>query len=276
MSKLPDGINRYQYETPRLPGKIRLYLKALMLVPLYRYGETGNIVYTVGRNLLDGIILYTMFSMAEKDLKVAAVLGVAIKYAYPGISLISTNLVSGFIDRMEAFQDHEVQISRLVFAHISVGTGQSLGAICLVLCYPPFYRYLFYGFDHRAGIIILLYLLHHVLDGAAQMLEGRTWFRMIEIRLRNGENPDFSKNFWVIYSLSQNFHLLMGQLFLWSGLWIASCFEQHLTGTGIVVCICSGLFCVVISKFILPFAHKFNRCNELKYDLCEPERKGFY
>ena len=73
------------YTSPKLIQKIKLYISAFFSVPFYRYGEIGNICYTVGKNILDGVILYTMFSMAEEELKVAAILGVMVKYAYPGI-----------------------------------------------------------------------------------------------------------------------------------------------------------------------------------------------
>ena len=72
------------YTPPALPQKIKLYISALISVPFYRYGEAGNICYTIGKNILDGVILYTMFLMAEQELKVAAILGVLVKYAYPG------------------------------------------------------------------------------------------------------------------------------------------------------------------------------------------------
>src|SRR5512136_1061407 len=89
------------YITPPLSQKIKLYMAALLSVPFYRYGEIGNICYTVGKNILDGIILYTMFSMAERDLKVAAILGVVVKYAYPGITMVSSTYTSGLIDHLE-------------------------------------------------------------------------------------------------------------------------------------------------------------------------------
>ena len=90
--------------------KIKLYIAALLSVPFYRYGEIGNICYTVGKNILDGVILYTMFSMAEQELKVAAILGVVVKYAYPGITMISSTYTSGFIDHLEAARDIKMQI----------------------------------------------------------------------------------------------------------------------------------------------------------------------
>ncbi|MCK5539410.1 MAG: hypothetical protein KAI69_00665 [Deltaproteobacteria bacterium] len=72
-------------------------------------------------------------------------------------------------------------------------------------------------FSGRNYLLVALYLLHHVFDGSAQIFEGRTWSKIIEISLRNGKCSDLSANFWVIYALSQNVHLLLGQFFLWGG-----------------------------------------------------------
>src|SRR5512139_1947189 len=106
--------------TPPLSQKIKLYIAALFSVPFYRYGEIGNICYTVGKNILDGVILYTMFSMAERELKVAAILGVVVKYAYPGITMISSTCISGFIDHLEAVHNIRMQLARLIRAQLGV------------------------------------------------------------------------------------------------------------------------------------------------------------
>lgn len=252
---------RYEYKTPPLPRKIRLYISALVKVPFYRYGEIGNIIYTIGKNIVDGVILFTMFSMAEKELKVAAILGVMVKYAYPGISLISSNLISGFIDRLEALRTQKSQISRLIKAHVGIGIGQSLGGIFLLLCFPPVFKYLFYEISFRSYIIIALYFLHHAFDGSAQIVEGRTWFKIIEIKIRSSDDFELSKNFWVIYILSMNFQLILGQLFLWSALGITAFYITNLTAPLMSFIVYLGLTCVVISKFILPVTYKLQLCS---------------
>jgi len=40
-----------EYTVPPLPQKIRLYALALVEVPFYRYGEIGNLLYTVAYKL---------------------------------------------------------------------------------------------------------------------------------------------------------------------------------------------------------------------------------
>ncbi|UCG79791.1 MAG: hypothetical protein JSV60_07355 [Desulfobacterales bacterium] len=251
---------RYDYKTPPLPQKIKLYVSALYGVPFYRYGEVGNILYTVGKNILDGVVLFTMFSMAEKELKVAAILGVMVKYAYPGITLVSSNLISGFIDRLEALKEITNQISKLIMAHVGVAIGQALGAIFIVLCFPPFFKYLFYEISHKSYIIIVLYFLHHVCDGSAQIVEGRTWFKIIEIKIRRGDDATLAKNFWVIYALSLNFQLVLGQVFLWSALGVTAAYSANLAATVMSVIVYFGLTCVAISKFILPVTYKLKLC----------------
>lgn len=253
-------MTKYEYKTPPLHQKIRLYISALFDVPFYRYGEMGNIAYNVGKNILDGVILYTMFSMAEKELRVAAILGVMVKYAYPGISLVSSNLISGFIDRLEALKEIQDKIFRLIRAHIGIGIGQSLGAVFLLLCFPPIFKNLFYEFSFRVPLIVTFYFLHHVFDGSAQIVEGRTWFKIIEISIRNGENDGFSHNFWVIYALSQNFQLILGQLFLWSALAITTKYASDLSALMITVVVYTGFVLVLVSKFILPLAYKLKLC----------------
>ncbi len=260
MNKEPP-ITHYEYIIPQLSQKIRLYITALLSVPFYRYGEIGNICYTVGKNILDGVILYTMFSMAERDLKVAAILGVVVKYAYPGITMVSSTYISGFVDHLEAVRDIKKQIVRLIRAEVGIAIGQSLGAVCLLLCFPPVFKYFFAAISYKAHLLVVIYLLHHVFDGSAQIIEGRTWFKIIEIKIRRGENAKLSQNFWVIYTLAQNFQLLLGQLFIWSALGITTELSIGLTAPLISATVYFGFFCVVISKFILPVAYKLKLCS---------------
>jgi hypothetical protein len=254
-------IAHTDYTTPPLSQKIRLYIAALFSVPFYRYGEIGNIIYTVGKNILDGVILYTMFSMAERELKVAAILGVVVKYAYPGITMISSTCISGFIDHLEAVHDIKIQIHRLIRAQLGVATGQALGAVCLLLCFPPVFMYFFAGVSFKAHLLVAIYLLHHVCDGSAQIIEGRTWFKIIEIKIRRGDDVRLSRNFWVIYTLAQNFQLLLGQLFIWSALAITTEFSPELTSPILSITVYSGFLCVVISKYILPVTYKLKLCS---------------
>lgn len=251
----------YDYIIPQLSQKIKLYVAALFSVPFYRYGEIGNICYTIGKNILDGIILYSMFSMAERELKVAAILGVVVKYAYPGITMISSTYISGFIDHLEAVRDQKTQILRLIRAQVGVALGQSLGALCLLLCFPPVFMFFFGGVPFKAHLLVAIYLLHHVFDGSSQIVEGRTWFKIIEIKIRSGDNEQFSQNFWVIYTLAQNVQLLLGQLFIWSALGITTEFAPDLTAPLLNVTVYCGFLCVVISKFILPVTYKLKLCS---------------
>jgi hypothetical protein len=249
------------YITPPLSQKIKLYMAALLSVPFYRYGEIGNICYTVGKNILDGVILYTMFSMAEQELKVAAILGVVVKYAYPGITMISSTYTSGFIDHLEKARDIRMQIVRLIRVQLGIAMGQSLGAVCLLLCFPPIFMHFFAGVSFKAYLLVAIYLLHHVCDGSSQIIEGRTWFKIIEIKIRRGDIAKLSQNFWVIYALSQNFQLLLGQLFIWSALGITTEFSPDLTAPILSITVYCGFLCVVISKFILPVTYRLKLCS---------------
>lgn len=254
-------ITHSDHITPPLSQKIKLYIAALLTVPFYRYGEIGNICYTVGKNILDGVILYTMFSMAERDLKVAAILGVVVKYAYPGISMISSTYISGFIDQLEAARDIKLQIVRLIRVHLGIAMGQSMGAVCLLLCFPPVFMYFFAGVSFKAHLLVVIYLLHHLCDGSSQIIEGRTWFKIIEIKIRRGDNVKLSQNFWVIYALAQNFQLLLGQLFIWSALAVTTELSPDLSTPILRMTVYCGFFLVVISKFILPVTYKLKLCS---------------
>jgi len=254
-------ITHSDYITPPLSQKIKLYITALLTVPFYRYGEIGNICYTIGKNILDGVILYTMFSMAERELKVAAILGVVVKYAYPGITMISSTYTSGFIDHLEAVRESKTQVIRLIKAQLGIAAGQSLGAVCLLLCFPPVFMYFFTGLSFKAYLLVAIYFLHHVCDGSSQIIEGRTWFKIIEIKIRRGDNVKLSQNFWVIYTLAQNFQLLLGQLFIWTALGITTEFSPDLTSPVISMTVYFGFFCVAISKFILPVTYKLKLCS---------------
>jgi hypothetical protein len=250
-----------EYTTPPLPQKIRLYVLALAKVPFYRYGEIGNILYTVGKNILDGVILYAMFSMAEQEIKAAAILGVVVKYAYPGITIVSANLTSGFIDRLESMRELSMQVRRLVRAYVGIGSGQAVGGLFLLCCYPPVFKFLFFGNPYPTKVIIVaLYFLHHLCDGSAQIVEGRCWFKVIEIKIRTGEILKLSHNFWVIYALSQNFQLILGQLFLWSSLYLTNRLSPQLTHPVLIGTLLFGILALAVSKFILPIAYRMRLC----------------
>ena len=247
-----------EHRVPNLVEKIRLYIRALLSVSLYRYGEIGNLIYTVGMNTMEGVVLYTMFSMAQNEMKVAAVLGVAVKYAYPGITVISSNFTSGFIDKLESAPSRRQQIAGLIRAQLGVGVGQALGGILLFCCFPPVFKYLFFASRWHNQILVALYLLHHIFDGSAQILEGRSWFKIIEISLRRGRQPELKEHFWVIYALSQNVQLVLGQIFLWSSLTLTTFCHQKLTSPLVMGAAVIGLMMVVSAKFILPAAWYFN------------------
>jgi hypothetical protein len=257
---LDSSAYSYEHRTPPLSQKIRLYLRALVEVPFYRYGEIGNFSYTVGKNILDGVVLYTMFSMAEQELKVAAILGIVVKYAYPGITIVSSTYISGFIDRLESLRDLNRQVSRLVRGVVGIGIGQALGAVFLVSCFPPVFKALFSAVPFKSHIIIALYFLHHVSDGSAQIVEGRVWFKIVEIKIRRGENFELAKNFWVIHTVSQNFQLILGQIFLWSALGFTTSYSKDLTNPVILAVVVFGFAGVVTSKFILPAAYRLKLC----------------
>jgi hypothetical protein len=251
-----------EYTIPPLPQKIRLYVLALMKVPFYRYGEIGNLLYTVGKNILDGVILFAMFSMAEQEIKAAAILGVVVKYAYPGITIISANLTSGFIDRLESMRELRRQIQRLVRAYVGIGGGQALGGLFLLACYPPLFKALFFGTQYPTKfIIVALYFLHHLCDGSAQIVEGRCWFKVIEIKIRRGEILKLSHNFWVIYALSQNFQLILGQVFLWSSLAVTNELSPQLMHPVLIGTLSFGFFALASSKFLLPVTYRLRLCS---------------
>ncbi len=237
--------------------KARLWADAMALSPYYRYGEIGNLSYTFGKGILEGAILYTMFSMAQNEFKVAAVLGVLTKYFYPAITFISSLKVSSFVDYLEGFASENLQVRRLIRALALVGGGQALGAVLLLLCYPPLFTGLVGDWAGSRYLLIAFYLLHHICDGCAQMVEGRVWFKLIEIKLRHGRLRRISDNFWGIHAMSQNIQMLSGLILLWVTTLTTGLFQDRLghgVMWGIVLC---GTLLTAISKFSLPLAWEF-------------------
>jgi hypothetical protein len=237
--------------------KTALWIHALGLSPYYRYGEIGNLLYTFGKSILEGAVLYTMFSMAQTEFKVAAILGVLTKYFYPGITFISNVKVSSFIDYLEGFPDINVQVRRLIRALALVGGGQALGAVLLVLCYPPLFNGLFGEMGVGRYALIALYLLHHICDGSAQVAEGRIWFKLIEIKLRNGRLSRISENFWGIHAMSQNIQLILGLILLWGTTLTTGLFQDRLGHSVMWVIVLCGALLTALSKFSLPLAWEF-------------------
>lgn len=243
------------------PGLIRdvihktvLWAHALVLSRFYRFGEAGNFMYTIGKSILEGAVLYTMFSMAQTEYKVAAVLGVLTKYVYPGITFVSSIKVSSFVDQLERFADQNLQLQKLIRGLTLVGTGQALGAIMLVLCYPPFFSTCFGNLGFSKYLLIVLYLLHHIFDGSAQVAEGRIWFKLIEIKLRHGNLRHISENFWGIHAMSQNVQLILGLTLLWGTTLVTGLFQNRLDAGVMWVIVLTGALLTAVSKFSLPLA----------------------
>jgi hypothetical protein len=236
--------------------KTRLWAQAMALSPYYRYGEIGNLLYTFGKSILEGAILYTMFSMAQNEFKVAAVLGVLTKYFYPAITFISSLKVSSFVDYLEGFASEKLQVRRLVRALALVGGGQALGAVLLLLCYPPLFTRLVGDWTGSRYLLIALYLLHHICDGSAQVAEGRVWFKLIEIKLRHGRLRRISDNFWGIHAMSQNIQMLSGLVLLWGTTLTTGLFQDRLGHAVMWGIVLSGTLLTGVAKFSLPLAWK--------------------
>ncbi|MEZ4598207.1 MAG: hypothetical protein R2940_00265 [Syntrophotaleaceae bacterium] len=257
--KIPGGDRPLQ-ETRGLTGnvlhKTALWIHALRLSPFYLVGEIGNLTYTVGKSILEGAVLYTMFSMAETEYKVAAVLGVLTKYVYPGITFISSVKVSVFVDYLESLADESRQVAKLVRALALVGGGQAIGAVMLVLCYPPFFTGLFAPLPFSKYLLIALYLLHHICDGSAQVVEGRIWFKLIEIKIRHGRLSRISENFWGIHAMSQNIQLILGLTLLWGTTLVTGLYLENLDAGIMWTIVLTGTALTAAAKFALPLAWK--------------------
>ncbi|MEZ4483542.1 MAG: hypothetical protein R2864_02760 [Syntrophotaleaceae bacterium] len=236
--------------------KTALWGHALSLSRFYLFGEIGNLMYTVGKSILEGAVLYTMFTMAESEYKVAAILGVLTRYIYPGITFVSSVKVSVFVDYLESLPDQRQQLAKLIRALALIGGGQALGAAMLVLCYPPFFSGLFGSFGFSKYLLILLYLLHHVCDGSAQVAEGRVWFKLIEIKIRHGRLSRISENFWGIHAMSQNIQLIMGLFLLWGTTLVTGLFRDQLDAGVMWGVVLGGMTLTSLAKFSLPLAWK--------------------
>jgi hypothetical protein len=242
--------------------RMHLWAQAVSAEPFYRFGEVGTLLFNVGKSILEGAILYTMFSMAESEYKVAAIMGVVTKYTYPGIVVISNANVSSFIDHVEKIRNLYLQVQKLIRGLFLVGVGEALGAILLVLCFPPFFEATFGFLAWKKYILIVLYLFHHLCSGTAQIIEGRIWFRMIEIKIRHGQFAHFSGNFWGIYAMSVNMNLVVSMIFLWGTTAVIGFYYDNLAAPLIVLLIAIGLMLALLSKFLLPLAWHFKLRNE--------------
>lgn len=253
-----------QHPTHRLAQnlvhKIRLWFDAVAGEPYYFFGETGNILFTVGKNILDGAVLYTMFSMAETELRVAAILGILTKYLYPGISVVSSIRVSSFIDRVETIRRPDAQVQKLIRGLSLVALGEAVAVMFLIFCYPPFFKGVFGGLAGQKYVLIFLFLLHHICDGSAQIVEGRIWFKLIEIKIRHGASAHLAVNFWGIHAISQNAQLIIGQVLLWSTTIVAGVLHDRLDRWFMLTVVLTGFTLACTSKLSLPLAYRWRLC----------------
>ncbi|MEZ4601675.1 MAG: hypothetical protein R2940_17940 [Syntrophotaleaceae bacterium] len=236
--------------------KTRLWVRTMAASPYYRYGEIGNLAYTFGKSILEGAILYSMFSMAQNQFKVAALLGVLTKYFYPAITFFSSLQVSSFVDYLEGLASENHQVRRLIRALVLVGGGQALGAGLLLLCYPPLFTGLFGASAGSGYLLIAFYLLHHICDGSAQVAEGRVWFKLIEIKLRHCPLRQISDNFWGIHAMSQNIQMLSGLALLWMTTLATGLFQDRLGHIVMWAIVLGGTLLTGIAKFSLPLVWK--------------------
>lgn len=237
-----------------LVHKIQLWFHALATVPYYRYGEMGTLLFDCAKSILEGAILYSMFSMAESEYKVAAIMGVLTKYIYPIIVVVTNARISSFIDHIETINDSFHQLRSLVRGMVIAAGGESLGALFLVLCYPPLFELLFGHYSWGRYFLIILYLCHHLFSGSAQIIEGRLWFKLIEIKLRHQSQLKLSQNFWGIHAMSQNIHLVTSVVLLWGTTAISGISGIELDGQLMITLVSSALIVALSAKFILPLA----------------------
>lgn len=258
MTELSDQTNPSQKKRRSLlqdlQHKIQLWCHAVAVVPFYRYGEMGTLLFNIAKSILEGAILYSMFSMAETEYKVAAIMGVLTKYIYPAIVVVSNARISSFIDYVETVSDRFKQLRSLMRGMVIAAGGESLGALFLVLCYPPLFELCFGGISWGKYILILLYLLHHLFSGAAQIIEGRLWFKLIEIKLRHESESQLSQNFWGIHAMSQNIHLVTSMVLLWGTTAISGLSGVELDGQLMVTLVGAALVVALSAKFTLPLA----------------------
>ncbi len=199
--------------------------------------------------------------MAQNEFKVAAILGVLTKYFYPAITFISSLKVSSFVDYMEGFASENLQVQALIRVLALVGGGQALGAVLLLLCYPPLFTSLVGDWAGSRYLLIAFYLLHHICDGSAQVAEGRVWFKLIEIKLRHGQLRRISDNFWGIHAMSQNIQMFSGLVLLWVTTLTTGLFQERL-GHGVMLgIVVFGTLLTALSKFSLPLAWKLTLKN---------------
>lgn len=237
--------------------KVQLWCHAVTTVPYYRYGEYGTLLFDIAKSVLEGAVLYSMFSMAETEYKVAAIMGVLTKYAYPLIVVVSNTKISSFIDQIELLDKRFSQLRGLVRGLVLVAVGEALGAIFLVLCYPPLFKLCFSDYSWSKYVLIVFYLFHHVFSGTAQIVEGRLWFKLIEIKLRSRTQWPLAQNFWGIHAMSQNIHLVLSVMFLWGTTAISGLSEVSLHGNFMITLVSFALIIAMLSKFYLPLAWHF-------------------
>lgn len=237
-----------------LAYKVRLWGQAVLAVSYYRYGELGTLLFDAAKSILEGAILYSMFSMAETEYKVAAIMGVLTKYIYPAIVVISSARISSFIDYVETVSDHFSQLRSLIRGMVYVAAGEALGVLFLVLCYPPLFQQFFADQNLGKYILVCFYLLHHVFSGSAQIVEGRLWFKLIEIKIRNHAQSQLSQNFWGIHAMSQNIHLVTSMVLLWGTTAISGLSGVALDGQLMITLVSVAFLLALLAKFTLPLA----------------------
>ncbi|MCD6527397.1 MAG: hypothetical protein J7K75_10440 [Desulfuromonas sp.] len=234
--------------------KLQLWWYAVSFIPFYRYGELGNLLFNIAKSILEGAVLYAMFSMAETEYKVAAIMGVLTKYIYPAIVVLSNARISSFIDHIETLTRPFLQVRSLVRGLVLVAVGEAIGALLLMLCYPPVFEWCFGGLNHAGYLLIVLYLLHHVCSGSAQIFEGRLWFKLLEIKVRHCPRRQLAQNFWGINAMSQNIHLVLSVLLLWGTTAVSSLAGVGLDAPLMLVLVGCAVMLAIPSKFTLPLA----------------------
>ena len=147
-----------------------------------------------------------------------------------------------------------------------MGVGEAIGASLLLLCFPPIFGKVFGAFPGQKYILIFLYLFHHVFSGSAQIIEGRIWFRMIEIKIRHGHMAHLSGNFWGIHAMSVNMNLMVSMIFLWGTTAVVGFYYQNLDAPIVVALLCLGLVLALCSKFLLPLAWRL----KLRHEKSDP------
>lgn len=245
----------------------------------------GRLVHSTGKGLTEGALLFPIWSLAEVELKVAAILGFWAKFVYGTVLFIANNRAAAEAEELETREEAGAEEDKL-YPLYEMGERRKTAtnlirrytkntlfylatAVVYLQLFPPVFNALWAVKSSfwSAALFVAGFFSVEVLTAIADTYDHQSFLVLSEGRLRNNPKlPQFKKPFWRIRAFEENlnFLLYLGSILAGYGVYslTATFFPAAFAAVGITIGSLALVMCCF--RFALPlFGREEKTCLEI-------------